>query len=436
MPENLQQLFPIHQKSQFVQKAMAWSSKFTYVAYFDPNDFEYPFQPFKHMIGVASAHTFTLESANDSDTFFARLKSEHKRKWLMGFLGYDLKNQTEQLHSNNKSLIAFPNALLFEPEIRLEWLDNMLKIEAPDPQQVFKDILETEPENRTSLEGSQVLAHESKSTYITHVEQIIDWIAAGEVYEMNYCLGYSLNNINYTPVQLFSSLNKKSPTPFAGFLQAREFGIVSASPERFLKRSGDSLISQPIKGTAPRNLLDLQADEQLAIALRNSEKEQAENLMIVDLVRNDLSRSCEPGSVQVHELFGIYSFSQVHQMISTVLGTKRKEVHFSDAISMAFPMGSMTGAPKIRAMQLIEELENFRRGPFSGAFGYIDPDGQFDFNVLIRSVFLNQHTSENMFAAGSAITYDAIPELEWHECALKWKAIREILAEETEEPGN
>ncbi len=385
------------------------------------------------MLGVAGLQAFTIESKNDTDTFFHKLKSEHQRKWLMGFLGYDLKNQTEQLQSENNFLIPFPNALLFEPDIRLEWQDEMLKIEAANPEQILVDILATEIVSNSEKQATEIVVHETKIAYVAHVEQIKNWIAAGEVYEINYCLGHTIKHIEHTPAQLFSALNAKSPTPFAGFLQAREFGLVSASPERFLKRSGDLLISQPIKGTAPRNLLDPEADKLQANALRNSEKEQAENLMIVDLVRNDLARSCEPGSIQVHELFGIYSFSQVHQMISTVLGTKRKEVHFSEAISRAFPMGSMTGAPKIRAMQMIEQLENFRRGPFSGAFGYIDPEGQFDFNVLIRSIFLNQLTAEGMFAAGSAITFDAIPELEWEECALKWKAIREILDVKTSE---
>ena len=429
MPSHLQQFFPLigEPKSKFIEKALAWSNQFTYSAYFDPNQFNYPFQPFKHMLGVADEHAFVLEANQDHAGFFQLLKKEHKRKWLMGFLGYDLKNELEQLASENFELLPFPKALLFEPGVRLEWQDDLLKIEAKNPQDVFDEIWETKfTQGHLKLEVATTPCF-AETEYLHQVEQIRTWIENGEVYELNFCLAHKISGLNLQASQLFSKLNAKSPAPFAGYLNAREFGIVSASPERFMKRSGDMLISQPIKGTAPRNLNNPKKDAALAEELRKSEKEQAENLMIVDLTRNDLSRSCEPGTVAVHELFGIYSFSQVHQMISTVIGTKRKEVHFSEAIASAFPMGSMTGAPKIKAMELIEQLENFKRGPFSGTFGYIDPEGQFDFNVLIRSIFFNKQNGHGMFATGSAITYDSNPVSEWQECAMKGKAIAEVL---------
>jgi para-aminobenzoate synthetase component 1 len=345
----------------------------------------------------------------------------------MGFLGYDLKNQLESIESKNPALLPFPDALFFEPQIRLQWQDDMLRIEANEPERVYEEILAFEIEPEKKAYHYQPISLTEEHTYLPNVEQIRNWIACGEVYELNYCVGHVVERFNTKPQTAFEWMRQHAPAPFLGFFQAGHYGIVSGSPERFLKRSGNMLISQPIKGTAPRNHSNSMLDAENALRLRQSEKEQAENLMIVDLVRNDLAKSCIPGTVKVHELFGIYSFPQVHQMISTVVGTKRSEVHFSQSLANAFPMGSMTGAPKIRAMQLIDSLENFRRGPFSGAFGYIDPQGQFDFNVLIRSLFTNSDTKQAMFAAGSAITFDADPEQEWRECQLKLRGIKAML---------
>ena len=165
----------------------------------------------------------------------------------------------------------------------------------------------------------------------------------------------------------------------------------------------------------------------LIAQLKNSEKDRAENVMIVDLVRNDLNRVCKSGTVQVNELFGIYSYLQVHQMISTVKGDVLPEVSISDILKATFPMGSMTGAPKIAAMKYIEGLENFKRGWYSGALGYLAPDGNFDFNVVIRSVLCDMETKVLNYNAGGAITIDSIAEHEWMEVQLKTKAITEVL---------
>ena len=226
----------------------------------------------------------------------------------------------------------------------------------------------------------------------------------------------------------FTKLNQLSPSPFSSFQKHEKNYILSASPERFLKNEGGKIISQPIKGTRPRGESEVE-DEALKKELRSDEKELAENMMIVDLVRNDLARSSKIGSVKVEEIFGIYSFKQVHQMISTVVSEKRTELDVFQVIKNAFPMGSMTGAPKVKVMQLIEQYENTKRGAFSGAAGYICPNGDFDFNVLIRSLFLSTKKDTYSFQAGSAITYDSIPEKEYEECMLKAKAIMELINE-------
>jgi len=205
--------------------------------------------------------------------------------------------------------------------------------------------------------------------------------------------------------------------------------MACASPERYLNKTGSQLVSQPIKGTAKRILNDEVADEKLKEDLHNSVKERAENMMIVDLVRNDLARCCKTGSVKVAELFGIYSFPQVHQMISTVSGVLRDDIPFTSAFKYTFPMGSMTGAPKYKVMQVIDEYEKSRRELFSGTVGYISPNGDFDFNVVIRSLFYNVASRYLSYQTGGAITWDSVAEQEWEELKLKAWALEKIFAE-------
>jgi para-aminobenzoate synthetase component 1 len=259
------------------------------------------------------------------------------------------------------------------------------------------------------------------------VEKIRNHILEGDIYEMNLCLQFALWEVDIDPLDIYTSLTQRSPTPFSCFTRLNELYILSASPERFLRKQGEILISQPIKGTAKRHT-DPGDDLRSKEALFSSEKERAENMMIVDLVRNDLARSSVIGSVHVPEIFGIYSFEQWHQMISSVTGKLRPDVYSVDAISNAFPMGSMTGAPKVKVMELIEHYEDFRRGIYSGAVGYFTPEENFDFNVVIRSIIYNRTSQKLSFAVGSAITYDSDPQAEYDECLLKAKAIIEILS--------
>jgi para-aminobenzoate synthetase component 1 len=251
-------------------------------------------------------------------------------------------------------------------------------------------------------------------------------IIAGDFYELNYCMEFFSKMDRPDLASIYLILNEISPMPFSAFQGINGQYILSASPERFLKLTGKKLIAQPIKGTIKRDE-DILVDEQLKHQLRNSEKEIAENMMIVDLMRNDLGRSAVAGSIKVPEMFEIYSYRHVHQMISTITAELRSEVHFIDAIRNAWPMGSMTGAPKIKVMETIEHYESSKRGMFSGSVGYITPDGDFDFNVLIRSIFYSDRMNCLKFSAGSAITYDADPEYEYKECLLKTRPILEAL---------
>ena len=245
---------------------------------------------------------------------------------------------------------------------------------------------------------------------------------------MNFCQEFYAENCGILPSEVFLRLNELSLAPYACFYKWNERYLLCASPERFMKKIGKTIISQPIKGTIKRGKTHKE-DQKLKEQLLNSEKDRAENVMIVDSVRNDFARSCKAGTVKVEELFGIYSFQQVHQMISTIKGTLKPDCHFIDAIKNTFPMGSMTGAPKVITMETIEQYEHTKRGLYSGAVGYITPDGDFDFNVVIRSILYNNLTNYLSFQVGGAIVYDSDPESEYEECLLKAKAMRAVLRE-------
>jgi para-aminobenzoate synthetase component 1 len=255
---------------------------------------------------------------------------------------------------------------------------------------------------------------------------LLERIHHGDIYEVNFCMEFYAENATINPLEKFQKLNQISQPPFAVFFKNNVNYLLSASPERYVKKAGNQIISQPIKGTAKRHAQEL-ADEKAKENLRLDPKERAENIMITDLVRNDLSRTAEKGSVTVAELCGIYSFRQVHQMISTITSTLRSDYTAIDVLRTTFPMGSMTGAPKVSALKIIEDIEESKRGLYSGAVGYFSPQGDFDFNVVIRSILYNQEKKYVSFSVGSAITSLSIPEKEYEECMLKAKAMFEVL---------
>lgn len=409
----------INNKPQFLEKALHWASGFSHCAYFQSNGIFYPYQGFSEILAVGVKRIFV---PNEKDRFEA-LSAFHQNKWLFGYLGYDLKNDTEDLSSKNADHVQFPEISFFEPEHLLFFKGN--EIEIWSEEDILGQIEKTEiNSSQSKLNAPQ--ASITKAAYLDIIEKLRQHIEEGDCYEINFCQEFHGEIENINPVQLYLALNQLSPSPFSCFQKHDEHYILSASPERFIKKEDDKIISQPIKGTRPRAKSTTE-DEALKKELRSDEKELAENMMIVDLVRNDLARSSKIGSVKVEEIFGIYSFQQVHQMISTIVSEKREDVSAFDVIKNAFPMGSMTGAPKVKVMELIEQYESTKRGAFSGAAGYISPNGDFDFNVLIRSLFLNSASKTYSFQAGSAITYDSIPEKEYEECMVKAKAIISLI---------
>jgi para-aminobenzoate synthetase component 1 len=363
---------------------------------------------------------------------FEELRDYHERiqDWIFGALSYDLKNNLHpQLDSENRDPNPCPLVHFFQPETIITCEAGELLVESiHDSELVYDSILQSQTQGLNALEVSKLPDSISQEQYIEKIEQIKSEIRDGNVYELNYCLSHEYDvHSGINPMQLFGKLKSISPAPFAcGFVHA-DRAIICASPERYIRKTGNSVLSQPIKGTRPRGGT---ADEDLRqkIELQNSLKERAENVMIVDLVRNDLAHTCKAGSVQVSELFGIYSYEQVHQMVSTIEGDLAEDQHWTDIIRHSFPMGSMTGAPKIAAMQLIDDLENFKRGWYSGSVGYVTPRADFDFNVIIRSLIYNREHNRLTYAVGGAITYDSTADAEWDECHLKAQAIHKLLA--------
>lgn len=409
----------------FKQKALQWAAGFDACSYLDSNSFNDPYSKFDTLItaGIRDSVTASAGSAFDE---LAAFRTKHP-DWLTGFFSYDLKNEVEQLTSNNPDHLHFPELFFFAPQNIVIINNGLVEIIADDAQAVLDTInaqfLSDYQPNRINLQ-----ARFSKADYVTSVNQIKDHISRGDIYVTNFCQEFFADDAAIDPVATFLQLNRVSPTPFGTFYKWMDNYILCASPERFLAKRGDKLISQPIKGTAKRGKT-AEEDEEIKIQLRHHAKELQENVMIVDLVRNDLTHSAKPGTVKTEELFGIYTFNQVHQMISTVVCELSPNISAVEAIRNTFPMGSMTGAPKIRAMQLMEKYERSKRGIYSGAIGYFSPNNDFDFNVVIRTLLHNASNKYLSLHAGSAITYYADAEKEYDECLLKAKAILEVLGQ-------
>lgn len=414
--------------SDFTTKAFIWASGFSHAAYFCPNDHNYLYGPFNHFMAIDVIST--IPSANNNNSFKdIQDFHDHTQDWLIGNFTYDLKNEIETLESLHPDLIGFDPFSFFQPKHLLFLSTNYVEIQSvEDPALIFNAIDKMAVSNidhnlRLTTEIKQSV---SKDKYLENVKRIQQEIIKGEVYELNYCMEFSGHNLSFNPYHAFRKLNTLSPMPFGTFQKFNNKYLICASPERFLKKIGRKIISQPIKGTIGRGKNEGE-DDALKKQLQSSEKERAENMMIVDLVRNDLAKSGIPGSIKVEEIFGIYSYKNIHQMVSTITAISKEDAVFSEIIKNAFPMGSMTGAPKVSAMKLIEEIEVTKRGLFSGAAGYITPDGDFDFNVVIRSIFFDKSSGNLSFQVGSAITYDSIPEKEYEEVLLKAEAIFNIL---------
>lgn len=428
MPSRVFVSFPVSDFRQTKLQMLNWASQFDIFSFLDNHEYPLLHHSQECLLAVGARESLEASAGNA----FAQLRefSLHNKDWLFGHFGFDLKNETEQLSSLHPDGIEFPDLFFFVPEIIVELGSSQVRIGLfhSNHAAVFQEISTSTPALITSLKPvNGIQARFSRNQYIETLRQLGLHILRGECYEINFCQEFFVDEINCDPTQLYLRLSKISPAPFAAFYRLKERWLMCASPERFLKRTGNSLLSQPIKGTRTRNTADRNLDLDSRQELFNSGKERSENVMVVDLVRNDLSKVCIPGSVGVEELYGIYSFPQVHQMISSVRGIIGEISHWTDIIKATFPMGSMTGAPKKRVLELIEQYEMRKRGLFSGAVGYITPDADFDFNVVIRSIFYNNANRYLSYQAGSAITFYSEAQQEYEECLLKVAAIKKVL---------
>lgn len=416
--------------SVFKEKLLSFYKEEKHLVYLESNHGNQKYDSYSTLIAVGAMDSIQCNAGNA----FSELEEFRKeyQDWMFGFLGYDLKNELENMESNHKDLLDFPDLCFFVPELVFEVQKGEVNLHsfitsqpAVDQliEQINAQVLVTE---KTVFTNKTLIAKDSKEQYLKKAQTFLDHIHRGDIYEANFCTQFYANDVVLNTQKAFKELNDISEPPFAVYARFLNYYAISASPERYLKKTDDKLISQPIKGTAKRSPHILE-DDSLKIQLLNDPKERSENVMIVDLVRNDLSKTALKGSVAVEELFGIYTFKQVHQMISTVVSKLDQNFTALDAIKTTFPMGSMTGAPKISAMEIIEQNESFKRGLYSGAIGYFTPQDDFDFNVIIRTILYNEERNALTFSVGSAITAAAIPEKEYEECFLKAKALIEVL---------
>jgi para-aminobenzoate synthetase component 1 len=420
------------------QQMLNWGNQFDICCFFDNNQYASAHHSYECVLAAGAKRIIKTSAGNA----FNELKQFYDAEpdWLFGHLGYDLKNEVEQLKSAHPDGIKFPDLFFFVPEYIILLSGPEISISSlteRTPEDIWKDIdqIVFREENSSSPVATDFLSAPitiksrfTKEEYINTVSLLRDHILKGDCYEINFCQEFFAENILVDPLATYISLCNISPNPFAAFYKVADKYLLCASPERYIKKTGDHLISQPIKGTSQRDIENETIDKKNKQQLLASEKERAENVMVVDLVRNDLSKVCEEGSVKVDELYSIYSFPQVHQMISTISGTARKELHWTDILRATFPMGSMTGAPKKKVMELIETYERTKRSVFSGAVGYITPEADFDFNVVIRSILMNTTERYLSYQVGSAITFNSEPEKEYEECLLKAAAIKKVIS--------
>ena len=420
--------YPVTDFNKFKTQMLNWANQFNICCFLDNHNYNIFPHTYECLLAVGVEHSLEATAGNALQQL-ERFSDQHN-DWLFGHFSYDLKNEIENLQSTQPDRIQFPDLFFFVPKLILRLDKDKLTIggKASNADSIFEEIQSKAVSQRPDsiLNSIQIQSRFVKEDYLGTIQKLQDHIHRGDCYEINFCQEFFADDVNIDPLSVYNQLVDVSPNPFAGYYKLYDRYLMCASPERYLKKTGLHLLSQPIKGTSERDD-DTYADQVSRQTLYGSVKERTENVMIVDLVRNDLSRVCKEGSVRVNELFGIYAFPQVYQMISTITGEMEESVHWVDAIRNTFPMGSMTGAPKKKVMELIESYEKTKRGIFSGALGYVSPEKDFDFNVVIRSIMYNQAAQYLSFQAGSAITYFSKPEVEYEECLLKIEAIKKVL---------
>lgn len=441
------------------QQMLTWASRVDICCFLDNQAYETGIpSAFECLLAVGAADTLEAP-AGDA---FSQLKewAVHRKEWLFGHFAYDLATETESAGTealtsatrtevltpaaqnapadapSPEDLIGFPHLFFFIPAILIELKPDSIRIGSfqNDQEAIWRQIVNTRPQVAAGHATPPMAPippftpRFTREEYLATVLALQQHILRGDCYEINFCQEFFSQPAEPDLLSTWWSLSQASPNPFSAFYRLGQRYLLCASPERYLKKTGETLFSQPIKGTSPRHREDPAADLASSRELFLSPKDRSENVMIVDLVRNDLSKVCIPGSVRAAELYHIYPFPQVFQMISTITGTLIPGTDWTEVIRATFPMGSMTGAPKNRVVRLIGQYERSRRGLFSGAVGYVTPEGDFDFNVVIRSLLYNRDNRYLSYQVGSGITFYSDPAAEYEECLIKAEGIRKALS--------
>ncbi len=408
------------------------AARFGSCCFLDNRGYQSALHAHEFLLGFGETASAEIAPGEDPAVLDDFLKANRGR-WIFGHFSYDCNQGLYGIKNFKPDPVGFASARLFVPAVCIRGNSGAITGAFCEPgfdAEGFLQEVSEAPDKPVAQPPVSLSAGLSRDAYIEIIRKLRDHILRGDCYEINFCQEFMAGNVQLEPVSSFQQLTRASPNPFSCFYRQGHSYLMCASPERFLAKRGQQVFSQPIKGTARRYPGNKMADEASKAALLASRKELSENVMVVDLVRNDLSRICEKASVQVDELFGIYSYPQVHQMVSTVSGVLKRDLPFSKILEATFPMGSMTGAPKLRVMQLIDQYEPSRRGLFSGSVGYFSPDGDFDFNVVIRSILYNESSGYLSYQVGGGITWYSKPEDEYDECMLKAEAIRKVLGGE------
>ena len=418
--------FAINNFKELKVQMLNWANQFNICTFLDNHQYHTKHNSVECLLAVDA-----IQIINASKNSLHQLKDfcSTQKDWLFGHVGYDFKNYIEPLTSKHPDGIQFSDFFFFQPNTVVELKQNEIIISSVDnnPIEIFEEIKQ-QPIVNTYYKAPIINFQPKidKQEYLTIINKLKEHLQRGDCYEINFCQEFFAENIAIDALATYNKLVDISPNPFSCFYKMEDKYLLCASPERYVKKEGTTIISQPIKGTYKRNLLNPITDNANKIALQQSTKDKSENVMVVDLVRNDLSKICKQGSVVVEELFGVYTFPQVHQMISTVKGIVNDDVDFADVLKATFPMGSMTGAPKKRVMELIEQYEQTKRGIYSGCVGYINPQQDFDFNVVIRSLLYNSTNKYLSYQVGGGITFYSNAENEYEECLLKAEAMKKV----------
>lgn len=417
--------------AQWRQRILAWGARQEGpICCLDSNgNHQDPYGRYHFVVGIGAVALLRVNQTGQAFDAWRIFVEEHQGEWCLSYLSYGLKDEVENLASNNAAMHSFPVLHSFVPEYLIALhRDGRWEICSKGPlteAQLWEEWHAT-PLVEVAQPPIVLQPRITKTQYLEAIAMVQQQICEGAVYELNFCQELYAEQVAINPIAAFERLNTIAATPFGAYYHHDQYHALCGSPERFLCQRGQQIIAQPIKGTRRRGQTP-EEDARLRMALAASEKDRAENVMIVDLMRNDLTKVCQTGTIQVPELFGIYGFERVWQMISTITGTLRPDCTGLDALQTAFPIGSMTGAPKVSSLLLIEALEVVQRSLYAGAIGYIDPQGDLDFNVVIRSLLYDEKRGYASCQVGGAIVYDSDPEAEYEECWIKAQTVLEAL---------